>query len=103
MGTAETTPLPASASLPNSASRAEWASVRQVHGRIICRVDEPGPAGEGDGLITNRSGVPLAIATADCVPIIIEGDTSVAVIHAGWRGVAAGVIEAGKSDDGGDR
>lgn len=76
----------------------EWASVHQVHGRMVCRVDGPGLAGDGDGLITDRSGVPLAIATADCVPIIIEGDESVAVIHAGWRGVAAGVIEAGRSD-----
>ena len=76
----------------------EWASVRQVHGRTIRRVEGPGLAGDGDGLITDRSGVPLAIATADCVPIVIEGDASVAVIHAGWRGVAAGVIEAGRSD-----
>ena len=75
----------------------EWASVRQVHGRVIRRVEEPGLAGDGDGLITDWSGVPLAIATADCVPIIIEGDESVAVVHAGWRGVAAGVIEAGRS------
>lgn len=72
-----------------------WASVRQVHGNAVIRVDRPGNAGEGDGLITTRAGLPLAIATADCVPILIEGDISVAALHAGWRGVAAGIIRAG--------
>jgi copper oxidase (laccase) domain-containing protein len=46
-------------------------------------------------LITDHPGLPLTIATADCVPIIVEGDRSTAVVHAGWRGIAAGVIEAG--------
>lgn len=73
----------------------EWASVRQVHGNAVISVDRPGNAGEGDGLITTRPGLPLAIATADCVPILIEGDISVAALHAGWRGVAAGVVRAG--------
>jgi hypothetical protein len=72
-----------------------WASVHQVHGDVVIGVDRPGPAGEGDGLISEYPGVPLVIATADCMPIIVEGDTSVAVLHAGWRGVAAGVIAAG--------
>jgi len=72
-----------------------WASVRQVHGDVVIGVDRPGPAGDGDGLITDHPGLPLVIATADCMPIIVEGDTSVAVLHAGWRGVAAGVIATG--------
>jgi len=72
-----------------------WASVLQIHGNTVISVDRPGFAGEGDGLITTRAGLPLAIATADCVPIVIEGDISVAVLHAGWRGVAAGIIRAG--------
>ena len=74
----------------------EWASVHQVHGRVVRRVVRTGLAGDGDGLITDCTGVPLTIAIADCVPVIVEGDESVAVIHAGWRGVAAGVIEAGR-------
>ena len=73
----------------------QWASVVQVHGPVVLDVDRPGRAGEGDGLITVRPGLPLTVATADCVPIIIEGDRSAAVVHAGWRGVAAGVIGAG--------
>ena len=46
-------------------------------------------------MITERPDLPLVIATADCLPIIVEGDVSVAVLHAGWRGVAAGIIAAG--------
>jgi copper oxidase (laccase) domain-containing protein len=38
--------------------------------------------------------LPLAVGTADCLPIVIEGRTSVAVVHAGWRGLAAGVVES---------
>jgi hypothetical protein len=72
-----------------------WASVNQVHGSIVLKVDQPGLAGSADGLITDRPGLPLAIATADCMPIIVEGDRSVAVLHAGWRGVAAGIVSAG--------
>jgi YfiH family protein len=73
----------------------EWAFVRQVHGRIVLTVEEPGAAGAADGLITEHPGVPLTIATADCVPIILEGDRSVAILHAGWRGVASGIVAAG--------
>ncbi|MEA2009557.1 MAG: polyphenol oxidase family protein [Actinomycetota bacterium] len=73
----------------------EWAFVRQVHGGVVATVEDPGPAGDADGLITDRSGLPLAIATADCMPIIVEGDRSVAILHAGWRGLAAGIVIAG--------
>ncbi len=72
-----------------------WASLHQVHGAVALTVDEPGAAGDADGLITMTRGLPLVVATADCVPVIVEGDRSVAVLHAGWRGVAAGVIASG--------
>ncbi len=51
-------------------------------------------AGEGDALMTSTPGLPLVVGTADCVPVIVEGRAVVAVIHAGWRGLAAGVIGA---------
>lgn len=73
----------------------DWASVHQVHGNVVICVDRPGAAGDADGLITERPDLPLVIATADCMPIIVEGNTSVAVLHAGWRGVGAGIIAAG--------
>lgn len=72
-----------------------WASIRQVHGDTVVTVGESGIAGDGDGLVTESNRLPLAIATADCLPVVIEGDRSVALVHAGWRGVAAGVIRSG--------
>ena len=45
-------------------------------------------------MFTTEQGLPLAVATADCVPVIVEGDAVTAVIHAGWRGVASGVVPA---------
>ena len=72
----------------------DWAYLRQTHGGTVHVVTEPGLAGEGDALVTSTPDLPLVVATADCMPIIVEGDRSVAMIHAGWRGVAAGIIPA---------
>ncbi|MEN8113419.1 MAG: polyphenol oxidase family protein [Actinomycetota bacterium] len=71
-----------------------WASLQQIHGAVVHRVTSPGLAGDGDALITDVPDLPLVVATADCIPIVVEGDRSAAVIHAGWRGVAAGIIPA---------
>jgi YfiH family protein len=71
---------------------AEWATVTQVHGATIVSVDGPGHYGEADGLVTTTPRLPLVVATADCVPVALVGQRSVGMVHAGWRGVAAGVI-----------
>ncbi len=76
---------------------ADWAFTEQIHGGTVVLVDEPGLAGRADGLITERPDLPMTIATADCLPIIVEGDRSVAILHAGWRSIAAGIIDAGLS------
>lgn len=49
----------------------------------------------GDGLITQRKGHAVMIMTADCLPIALgdENGLEVAVLHAGWRGLADGIIE----------
>ena len=73
------------------------AVAAQVHGRAVLRADAPGLIGEGDALITEARGVFLAIRTADCVPVLLLGaadTTEIAAAHAGWRGVAAGVLPA---------
>ena len=70
----------------------EWATVSQVHGAVVRLVDAPGHAGDADGLITQTPGVPLVIATADCVPIAIAGERTIAVVHAGWRGIAREIV-----------
>ena len=71
-----------------------WACLEQVHGASVLTADRPGRLGEADAMFTSIPGLPLAVGTADCVPVVIEGTGSVAVVHAGWRGVAAGVVAA---------
>ena len=71
-----------------------WLS--QVHG-IRCvdaAITEPGT--EADASFTRQRGVVCAVLTADCLPVLLcdERATVVGVAHAGWRGLAAGVIEA---------
>ncbi len=70
----------------------EWAWMNQVHGRSVQEVTTSGVAGEADALVTGRPGLPLAVRTADCVPVVMHSDAAVAVVHAGWRGLAAGVV-----------
>jgi len=71
----------------------------QVHGAHIVRlsVREVGELGEADGIVSDRPGVPVAVVTADCVPVLLASRSGrcVAAIHAGWRGLAAGVVSAG--------
>jgi len=72
--------------------------LHQVHGNRSLRLTEELVAGEpeADAAFTTRSGVVLAVLTADCMPILICADdgSEVAAIHAGWRGLASGVIES---------
>lgn len=69
------------------------AWVRQVHGLELIEACRSGEQGEADALVTRQSGLALAIQTADCLPILFAGDGFVAAAHAGWRGLAAGIIE----------
>lgn len=70
---------------------------RQVHGRdlIDVRAGESGVRGEADGLLTRAAGPVLSILSADCGTVVVEGEDGLAVLHAGWRGLVGGVIEAG--------
>ncbi len=72
--------------------RSEWATARQVHGATVFDVSRPGPSGSGDGLVTGTQDLPLAVFTADCGGVVLEARRGVAVAHAGWRGVVAGVV-----------
>lgn len=102
-------------------SRPRW--LRQVHGAAVVRFDAQGRgahrAGDGgdrtgapaeagetdepgadepeaDASVTSTPGVVLAILTADCLPVVFAADdgSEVAAAHAGWRGLAGGVLEA---------
>ncbi len=73
---------------------------RQVHGVAVvtakqCAVLDPPP--EADVVVSEEIGVRIAVVTADCLPILLAGDRGrvVAAVHAGWRGLAGGVISAG--------
>jgi YfiH family protein len=68
------------------------ASLRQVHSASVVKVDEAGFAGEGDALISARPGLALSVITADCVPLLLAAPGWLAAVHAGWRGIAAGVV-----------
>ena len=74
-------------------------TVRQVHAAEVLRVTSAGLAtdAEADGLITDEPGLLLGIQTADCVPILIADPEhrAVGAFHAGWRGTAARIVEAG--------
>lgn len=75
-----------------------WATVRQVHGNRVRRVDEAGDAGEADALWTIEVGLPVAIFTADCFGVVLSGGDAVGVAHAGWRGARSGVVAALRSE-----
>jgi YfiH family protein len=72
--------------------------VRQVHGATVIRLATPADRPpEADGHATARRDVALAVLTADCLPIALAAGGAVAMLHAGWRGLAAGVIDEGVS------
>ena len=63
----------------------------QVHGARVVTVESPGHVPECDALVTTRTGLALAVTTADCMPVLFDAPGAVAVAHAGWRGTAAGI------------
>lgn len=79
--------------------RLSW--IRQVHGADVRRIRSVSDAAAGgelplaDGQATALPGMGLVVLVADCLPIAVAGGGAVAMLHAGWRGLAAGVIEEG--------
>jgi polyphenol oxidase len=76
----------------------------QVHGTKVQRVGgdtptapdgETQPEIEADGQATALRGLGAIVLTADCLPVALSANGAVAIVHAGWRGLAAGVIEEG--------
>ncbi|MCU0274472.1 MAG: polyphenol oxidase family protein [Acidimicrobiales bacterium] len=74
---------------------APWTWLRQVHGDRVVVVEEPGGCAgeEADAAVTGVSGAVLAVHTADCAPLALVSAGALGVVHAGWRGLAAGVVE----------
>jgi len=69
------------------------AWVRQVAGDGVTRVSESGFAGEADALVTSERNLCLAVAVADCIPVVLVGEREVGIVHSGWRGTLAGISE----------
>lgn len=67
--------------------------LRQVHSDRVLAA-KPGLCGEADALVVEQEGLAAMVATADCVPIVVTGRHGATAIHAGWRGLAAGVVGA---------
>jgi YfiH family protein len=69
------------------------AQGRQVHGaRIVVDAEH---VQDADGQATTRDDVAAIVLVADCLPVALVAPGAVAMVHAGWRGLAAGALEAG--------
>ncbi|MEX1047799.1 MAG: polyphenol oxidase family protein [Actinomycetota bacterium] len=83
----------------------EFAIGGQVHGTKLVRIGaklagagyagQEGVIGETDGLYAGSPRIPMAVATADCAPVVVasESEQLVAIVHAGWRGLAGGIVQ----------
>ncbi len=72
--------------------------LNQTHSADIIRLEsspESSSAAHADGSWTDQSNIVAAVLTADCLPVVISDvhGTQVAVVHAGWRGLAGGILE----------
>jgi YfiH family protein len=78
-------------------------TVTQVHGTDLVVIDQPNndfghfAKLECDGIVTNQSGVMIAVCVADCVPVLLYDprQRAVAVLHAGWKGTAGNIVARG--------
>ncbi len=75
-------------------ARGRLVTVRQVHGTTVCEAGEVEGETEADAIFTDEEDVALAILVADCLPVLLVDASSArfAVVHAGWRGLAAGTL-----------
>ena len=75
---------------------AEPKWLQQVHGTVVANADTLSDVAQADASIAQRAGTVCTVLTADCLPVLLcdENASAVGAAHAGWRGLAAGVIEA---------
>lgn len=76
-------------------SNLRWQWLQQVHGVETAEITSAGAPITADGLLTREAGLVCCVMTADCLPVFFanrEG-TEVALVHAGWRGLAAGILQ----------
>lgn len=73
---------------------AEPVWLEQIHSNRLVKAETGAPLQQADASYTRGSGVVCAVLTADCLPLLVCDDdgSQVAAIHAGWRGLLAGII-----------
>lgn len=69
--------------------------LNQLHGTSIVAADEAAAPTTADGAWSDRPGTVCAVLTADCLPVLMcdRAGTKVAAVHAGWRGICAGILD----------
>ncbi len=76
-----------------------WLQVKQIHGSDVALVTEPpdpkAEKPEADGIATTLTDHAAVVVTADCLPVALIAPEGVAMIHAGWKGLAADVLKHG--------
>ncbi|WP_117235935.1 peptidoglycan editing factor PgeF [Vibrio maerlii] len=80
--------------LANMPSSPIW--LNQTHSNVVLSASEPlNAVQDADACFTETNGVVCSAMTADCLPILLTNDlgTQVAAVHAGWRGLANGIVE----------
>ena len=73
-----------------------WTMLDEHHGTTVVRIDRPGAydGSPGDIAVTSCTGAVLGCWVGDCAPVILVGrGREVAAVHAGWRGLAGGVLD----------
>ncbi|WP_027330640.1 peptidoglycan editing factor PgeF [Marinimicrobium agarilyticum] len=73
----------------------QW--LEQIHGTSVVEAKDDGWVRTADGAFTDLPGLACAVLTADCLPVLLcnRAGTRVAALHAGWRGLAGGILAAG--------
>ncbi len=73
--------------------------VHGIHVSIVCEMPAPerasAPPAQADGQATAVEGLAVMVLSADCLPVALGCESAVAIVHAGWRGLAGGVLEQG--------
>ena len=68
--------------------------MHQVHGPRVIDADATSALVQADAAVARKAGTVCVVKIADCMPVLFAGDGVVAAAHAGWRGLASGVLEA---------
>ncbi len=80
---------------PGPLAGRDLVRLEQVHGTAVARAEAPGVIPACDAVVARRPGLTVTVRVADCLPVLLASpDEGLALVHAGWRGLAGGVLEA---------